>query len=1183
QATIDLSFYHTNSGILLQFWAGFVITFAADGSPQFVVRASDGMYQVTQQYPVSVVSRTCWKPFNDGAACPYAAHGGLQTSGSSCTGVPFQADPSSCDYYFDSANGCQAHGMAPYFGGHPAQPQGVSVKDNSTGTWGFGRNNVTATSIVSDSIWGNAIQEIWCNDDGDPGKAFMVKAMIVAGRDESDFYDALGIVGAGPIGSFTGMLVYQNADGYRYIIAPMLDGQTPQGFKVDGGLNVTRNEPTMGLREVAGNDPVNPTTDSFSLGQGSPQVWGPEMAAGTAFVEIRRTDASGIQPTTADSHDMEVPISQGLTGWTWDQSGNRSAVSGLTNPFWIAVNALLRALAQRNSSSDAQLAHFVLSSVCAGDGSGASEIADDMVDAVVGGGTEKQFRFQGVLAQQKPFRDWLTEILACGLGYFTWEFGKLKLGCRINASAAEAFTIGNFLLQSLRLEPIEGAFEHLVIDFADQAYQYQANTAEYQDKSHAAYYGRTSAPLTARQHLVGCGTLSQALRLAAVRTREEIGGINPAEWRNARNVSWKTTVLALNTEVGQVVSITHPDVPGMKGTCTVASGACGSLTGDPLDAFIVNKDVLINGTQCTVTAITTSSGAVTGFTITPAPADASGATFQFITGDFRIQSWRLNKDWSVDITARTVTASMYDLTVGPKPLDVAPAPLPVLFYAIPFRPAWAPYQVQAPSTDALFPNEWTFDLSQVYNPSADGNAQASITAAGKLPVNSFIPNVGAPNITSGSITQATTGGWIKGGTTLRVAVCAIDAMSGLTPPSQIVLLQFPVGTDTNSFTLSGIIWPAASGLTGYVVFMSTQDDLICYTHTGNLTASGGSYTPTSITCIGPVPRSTWALPNNNVAGVELKGKLLVHGGVLGARVDTCTGSTIVAAETIDAAGTDNWAGRVLAIIGRYDGAAPYVSFSITAFNAATGTFTLATDAAAAGVLSGDAFVVCFKGYDNRSNPLVLTDAGLLGAESGHGGLIAHAEKGLVIRVIAGTNRGATAKVVDNTTTAYTLDQPLLIDSTSVWIVEDTAWSNSVRSDDAGNANYQLATSLTLPTTNFLDFSMLVGGFTENTSGLESSDASAPVRMVYIYGNGYVQAFISDTTYAMKTSDHVLTFQGVNQTLNLQPSDAIRRFPRYIIHAGVGPLVVNPAYGDTVEGIASVTLNPGDRMVLMPSS
>jgi len=130
---------------------------------------------------------------------------------------------------------------------------------------GFGRSTVTATSIISDSIWGNAIQEIWCNDDGDPGKAFWVNCMIAAGRDESDFYDALGIVGAGPIGRYTGMLVYQNADGYRYIIAPMLDGQPPHGFKVDGSLNVVSNNPTMGLREVVGTDPQS---DSFSLGPG---------------------------------------------------------------------------------------------------------------------------------------------------------------------------------------------------------------------------------------------------------------------------------------------------------------------------------------------------------------------------------------------------------------------------------------------------------------------------------------------------------------------------------------------------------------------------------------------------------------------------------------------------------------------------------------------------------------------------------------------------------------------------------------------------------------------------------------------------------------------------------------------------------------------------------------------------
>jgi hypothetical protein len=176
---------------------------------------------------------------------------------------------------------------------------------------------VTATSIISDTIWGNALQEIWCNDDGDPGKAFWVNCMIAAGRDESDFYDALGILGAGPVCSYEGMLVYTNADGYRYIIAPMLDGQPPQGFQVDGSLNVVKDQPTMGLREVTGNDPCDLGHDSFSLGQGA------SMGAGDGrrhrVRRDRRTDQSGIQPTTTDQHQMQVPVAQGLAGYTWDQ------------------------------------------------------------------------------------------------------------------------------------------------------------------------------------------------------------------------------------------------------------------------------------------------------------------------------------------------------------------------------------------------------------------------------------------------------------------------------------------------------------------------------------------------------------------------------------------------------------------------------------------------------------------------------------------------------------------------------------------------------------------------------------------------------------------------------------------------------------------------------------------------
>ncbi len=198
-------------------------------------------------------------------------------------------------------------------------------------------------------------------------------------------------------------------------------------------------------------------------------------------------------------------------------------------------------------------------------GNGCAQIAAAQVTPILGTGTETQFQFQGALTSQKPFRDWLTEVLNCCLGYYTWEFGKLKLGCRINASATDTYTLANMLFQSLKLTPIQAAFEHLVISYADVAYQYQANTAEYCDKTHAAYYGRAGSPLTSQMHSVGLSTLSQALRIAATRTREEIGGVNATEWAAARVATWGTTLLGLANEVGQVVSITHPDVPGGTG------------------------------------------------------------------------------------------------------------------------------------------------------------------------------------------------------------------------------------------------------------------------------------------------------------------------------------------------------------------------------------------------------------------------------------------------------------------------------------------------------------------------------------------------------------------------------------------------------------------------------------------
>ncbi|MGA9625863.1 MAG: phage tail protein, partial [Bryobacteraceae bacterium] len=641
------------------------------------------------------------------------------------------------------------------------------------------------------------------------------------------------------------------------------------------------------------------------------------------------------------------------------------------------------------------------------------------------------------------------------------------LGCRINASAVDAYTAGNMLFQSLRLAPIQSAFEHLVLSFADVAYQYQANTAEYCDKSHAAYYGRAGSPLTSQMHSVGCSTLSQALRIAATRTREEIGGVNATEWRNARTATWQTTLLGLSNEVGQVVSITHPDVP-------------------------------------------------TG------------------TGKFRIQRWSVKKDWSVEIQGQTVTDSMYDLDVGPKPIDVVPAPLPPLFYPIPLGPAWAPYQVQAAAWDALFPNEWTFDLNQTYTTLADGSALANLIVTGKLPVNQFSSTgAGAPGI--GSISQSAVGGSLPANVTLRVAICAIDSNGLPSAPSNIAIIGTPA-SGTGTFTLEDITWPAVAGLVSYVLFVATQDDLICAQATGALTAGpNNTYTPGSITFGGPFARSTWALPSPYVSKIRIKAKRAIHMGVAGLDVDSVAApNQIVCGWLVDAnppANAFNPVGRILSVVGRPESSTPFVSVEITGYDPATGTLTVSPQAVVAGhpelsIQVGDVVVIRNTAdAPNTSNPTQITDSGYQNVTCDYSGLTPGVEVGNILRVIMGTGRGQLRKITGNTPTQLSWDLPMVLDETSVWIVEDAAWSYIVDSSDVDNANYQLATSLTLPSTNFLDFSMVVGGFTVNSAGVESSDASAPIREIFIYGDGYAQAFIAAVTYAMKANDHVLTFTG----------------------------------------------------------
>jgi hypothetical protein len=603
RAAISFSLFHVGQGIKVDLWKGDIVNWSLDAGPEFKITASDGLYELNLPYPTRKISRTCWKAFNS-QACPYTGHGALDL-------VHFpDADASRCDKNYDTANGCLAHGMKRYYGAILAEPQGVRIKDNSTGVWGFGRSTLTSVSLVADSIYDQVLPEVYTDTD------MPVNCKIAAGRDESDFYEALGIVGEGPLVAYTATH-YEDKDGdgnAETLVGHTLDGQAHHGFPANN----------YGLRTVLGDDPAG-ATDFFSLDQSGNQTGGDfrkvypgnstfkdNFAAGTAFVVIRRSDAKGLQLSKPGDHAMIATVQQGMRGWVWTSLGVRVYGPCLTNPVWMAVNMLLRARGLRlgaDATTDQLNAAETYFDVQAA--TDAAAICNDSVTKLVGTGSETQFAFRGTLQEEKPLRDWLQEVLMNCLGYYTFSFGKLRIGIRKNSSVVEAFTDGNILFRSLQLAPVKPSFNHLTANFADQDFAFVNNSVAVYDIDHAVQIGGGAGPMYLKStvNLCGTSTKSQAARIVSTRLREELGGTSAAEWKAARQIAFKTTVLALNTEPGMVCSMTHADMPG-------------------------------------------------------------GA------GEFRVVSWRLNKDFSIDVQGRTTTDSMYDLVAGPKPADVEPVPVP---------------------------------------------------------------------------------------------------------------------------------------------------------------------------------------------------------------------------------------------------------------------------------------------------------------------------------------------------------------------------------------------------------------------------------------------------------------------------------------------------------------------------
>ncbi len=1202
RATVNFWLYFENvlapnTGTLLKLWTGYIQGMRFNEEENLELDVADGVYELNLAYPVRQVSRTCWKVFADGMWCPYSAthinpDTGLVALDPANPGQPF----ATCGKTWED---CTKRGMTRHFGGFEGNAGTVHLTSVKGAWWmvGSGRHGLTSATVTNDTVYEQVLQEVYNDTDRlqlpaatyerlraeqaerlaakraakqatpraeaplDPvwepvvplkqkGPVIPVNAQVAMGRDDNEYYAAIGIVGEGPITEF-------GTDVMQY----MLDNSVP--------LDPEKN---AGYRTASGHDPVDADNHDFLYINHKPWGWpvtakteepglpigtryppGSRFAAGTAFVEIRRTDEKGIQASKITDRTMQVPIAKGIGGWVWkgvvvdDVPGppytrewSSTLVDGvftpapLTNPVWVAINMYLKALGLKSDyvhstdenpspiTREMQEATFDVESAVA-----AAYICDKEVEPMSGAidpdQKEWQFRFRGIVAEQKPVKDWLQEVLNTCLGYYTFRNGKLKIGIRFHSGTdtglpqSGTFTVANILHRSLQAEPVVAKFNLLAGEFGDEEYKWQANRVVFYDIDHARAYGSLVQPRYIQSHMtfVGVSSKSQCARLVVTRLREELGGATREEQRNARNISLRTTVMALGVDCGKVCSLDHPRMP--------------------------NEDQRV---------------------------------------EFRVVSWRLNPDWSVDLSGSSTCDHMYDYVFGKKPGDAKADPVPAEVFDHPIGMAWLPNE-KAPFADDPFlkPTELSFGLRQNYPIEAEGTYSPAVIVRGELPITTFLS--GDSPVIRG-IEYETTGGHLTGGRTYYAVVAQRDDTptpigtntgGEFAPTSNYVGIWIPEGdgSNTNKIILDHIRWPQA--MPGYGLWAGEEVRSLAQQISDNDTPL-----PEQIEITGPLAIRTRGAPNPRARNVRVKCREVYHSGVAGIQVMSVAAPNIIQSDELKGS-DDPWVGQVLSVIAdASDLDVPLWNFSIGAFNATTGSFVVFPNCVGVpvpgggtdSVQEGDVMIVRSRPTswtkDTITNTLWANDVGT-SQFNAVDGLIPGYEIGLTLMVIAGTGKGQIREIIDNDNITHTvkpawdvdLEGNIQIDETSVYIITWSDWpylgDGNVLDILAENQRVEIVTRVT----NSTDQTILVGGFLVDKQNRETLEEFGCYREIYVYGEPYHVRTVTENSSTGKVDTEL-----ADQTLRVDTTDGDQEVELLRVESYFGRkmLIVNDGTGDS---------------------
>jgi hypothetical protein len=424
---------------------------------------------------------------------------------------------------------------------------------------------------------------------------------------------------------------------------------------------------------------------------------------------------------------------------------------------------------------------------------------------------------------------------------------------------------------------------------------------------------------------------------------------------------------------------------------------------------------------------------------------------------------------------------------------------------------WKPDAATTTTADPVLKGASTFGIQQNLSNAQNGAPLNSITVSGIRIINS-LSGISAPLVPV-TATTSTSAGSIPAGT-YAIQIFGIDSSNQYSLGSTLINA---ILTATGEITIPGISWD--SGTSKYEVFCGGSQFLL------QSVAGPTSGTPSSITLTSlPIANSKYGPPDPAFYRYHFRAKPLTQNGswrtvTAGAmQVAAVSGTSITIANA--AFGTNEWAGRTLALVSAKDTTTPSPLFEdVIVSNTAT---VLSMTSAAASVHVGDWVQVYAQA--TAASSTTITDSKWVNTVR-TGGLTANAETGNMVRIIGGTGAGQTAVIASNTTTAITINGSWATtpDTSSIFWIEAPQWTYdydaapiTVATLDASPVDVG-----NIPVDNFLGKSVLIEVLTEDQNNNFAPEYLAPLRAIYVPGAQGTRTVTGSTT--ITASDGTINF------------------------------------------------------------